>query len=431
MGEYCIDISIKDINIDTKYLFQTRLIDEFLYRLNKDIYIDESIPKLTSYGSPPINIPNSKVTKNEVITDSDSDHFMRGGFDIFIENESDLFVKSNSDSFIDTEGSLIHNYNEKRQNNINFILKNVYNAEYVDYDWIVTSYYLSYLYNNFINTNRLKIRQLFVHNARSSISACHHLFYNSTISDKFAVDWEWKVIRLNDYKNEEIFPMEEYSESSPSLLTNNLRSTSSRILDTYNNLAQKLNKNIDEFYEDNVISLEGELFVIKNLNKIIEAFETKINYLMIDNIFDLGIKPHIFYSILILKFVDITSIVYIELPDINLWDTKTFNIILLYCLMFKSVKIYKYNIAAEKIIMVCINKKPNNSEALYKKFVMLFENTSFTKSHNLFSSELFSNDVIKNWFNNLKKNIIVDTEITSVIVLNRISDILKVNTTTF
>jgi hypothetical protein len=359
---YSYNLSI-DADLDTKFLFQTSKSDEFLY------IIDAFEKPITYSKSIPINIvkKTKKTTK---------------------ENNVKHYVDSNVKGY----------------------LHNLYNAELCNEDWAISMYFLSITNHLFIHNEKIKINSLHLNNlTHSTISAFHHVLYNSSI--KSNIEWNW--LNAIPYNFE---------------LNNMVKNTLEKVCKKYK---QKLLHLIDSGNSTN------------NINYIINETSLKMSKVNMLCILDDGIpnsiqnsKSYIANIVLAIKLMDQVGILYVKIPNVEKWDTRFINILLLYSLIFMEVYVFEFDINTNSTFLLCKNKRKINNESIFKKLYHIMSNPNFT-DHNLFDKKIFKETNIKHWLT----KILNDTEVPSNTdekknnldntIVDYISSNLHINTETF
>jgi hypothetical protein len=286
-------------------------------------------------------------------------------------------------------------------------LHNLFNAELCNEEWIISMYFLSIVNHMFIRNEKIKINSLHMNNlTHSTISAFHHVLHNSSI--KSNIEWQWLNVIPNDFN-----------------LTNKLKNILERVCRKYKHRLLHL--------------IDSRNYSTNNINYIINETNAKISKInMLCALCDVKShsKSYIANIILSIKLMDQIGVMYVKIPNVDKWDTRFINILLLHSLIFLEVYVYEFNITTESTYLLCKNRRKINNESIFKKLYYIVSNPNFV-DHNLFDEKIFDEPDIKEWLTRLLDN----TEIpfsTDVIknnldntIVDYISSNLHVNTETF
>lgn len=235
------------------------------------------------------------------------------------------------------------------------IIKNVYNSEFCDNEWLIFMHFINKTYPNFENNDKYKIKTLFL-NDISPLSAMHHFIYNSDIHLS-NLEWEWSIACPNIRKN---FIKREYRNTI-------LRLTDKNIC-TFNNINYIINETINSY------------------SKINHMVNTGTEY-----------NDYLASAILSIKLLDSSCIFYTKLPVYSDFNEQIMSILLLYSLIFSEV--YIFDIKIEDLIqpyLICKNKKKITTEVTYKKLLSCID------CENIFHQD-FVKDVNKEWYEKMIK----------------------------
>ncbi len=353
---YSYDLSSEDSNdIISKHLFNSKTPNDFMYNILPNS-ISSNFKK-----SEPISIPNSTKQFNSSYAT----------FDI--------------NDYIGTPTSLGY-------------INNVYNAELVNEDWIITIFYLHQIYKNYSSDNEYKIKSLHINVDWSVLSAFHHFLHNCINSTS------WDFVSL-------------IPENS-----------------VFANIPKVINT-IKKKYHNNLITLllNKEFNDINNINFIINETISKIDKINLFISTSVGsIKDYIAFIILVIKTMEPNGSIFIKIPNIYEWDTQMINILIMYQQCFQEVLIYRFNIINKTTFLLCKNKKKINNEHVYKKLLNILAANNFTNETNIFTLEYIQNNTkteLQKILNFIDNN--DDQYLPFQIVMNYINTILCANTYTF
>ena len=382
-SKYANIIYPPDIELSTKFLFQSISSDANIYTLalfetDLDSYTDTD-PDIgnnrTRTRSKPIDIQNPAIKMPDK-TDNSMNNYL------------------GSDGFI----------------------HNTYNAELCDKEWMIFIFSINMFYYAF-TCEKVKIKSLHINCSTSVLSAINHFLFNSTVGKSKLGNSEWKWLFVNSKSNiKSNIQQNSFSGSTCSF------SGSSCSLSGSAKIMKKYQSNILNVIESNISS-------INNINFIINETSTKlnkINLLVVCKLSD--IKTYIMYAVLIAKLMELNSIFYIKVPNIDNWDTQFVNILLLYSFLFEEIYIYKYNLTDLSTYLICKNRKKINNEILYKKLIDILVNPLFTNKHNLFNESVFTN-FAKSWLKKINDIIINEINENDEIKLDTILTSIETLTT--
>lgn len=252
----------------------------------------------------------------------------------------------------------------------------VYNAELADEEWLITIKIMDMIYANFITLDKVKLKSLHIGCMPSTLSAINHFMHNSSLKDLIGAEWEW----LSTINREEI----------------------------NKNTLYKIKKQ----YKSNMLYLlENTTYSVNNINYTINEVTEKLNRVnfITGHILCNNIKDFITYAIFSIKLMQMNSVLFIKLENIENWNTNVINALLLYSLIFEEIFIFKFDLITDSTFLLCKNKKKISNESLYKKLVHLLSNKDFTSEYNLFSKNIFEIPEIESWLDKIK-NIINSDE---------------------
>ena len=357
---YSYNLSI-DADLDTSFLFQTAKSDDFLYKIDalESPILGDSIP---------ISITNKTREAPPV---------------------------RNVKRYVNCVDSDVKGY-----------LNTLFNSELCNEEWVISMYFLSIFNHIFLRNEKIKINSLHINNlTHSTVSAFHHVLYNSTI--KSNIEWQWLNVIPNNFN-----------------LTNKLKNILEAVCKKYK---PRLLHLIDtQYYSPNNIN-----YIINETNSKI----SKINVLCALCDIKSHSKSYITNIILSIKLMDQIGILYVKVPNIDKWDTSFINILLLHSLIFTEVYVYEFDISTSSTYLLCKNKRKINNESIFKKLYHLISNPNFTH-HNLFNEKVFNEPIVKEWLNELLNNIEMSpsTEVKNNLdntIVDYISSNLHINTETF
>jgi hypothetical protein len=247
--------------------------------------------------------------------------------------------------------------NDKR--NINYqVLNNVYNMENCDINWLTFMYTFNNIYSHYHIKNNINIKSLHICNS-GEISAMERLFYNSN-KGLVNVDWNWL-----------------YTSDS--------------------------NVRLDKKYKRNMLKLlTPKIYDINNINYIINDVNKKVSKvnLIVSTVEDFNTKLFITYAIYSIKLLEVKSLLYIRIPNINEWNTQFINCLLLFANIFTEMYVYTFDLEKQVTVLICKDKKKLNNEILYKKLIHILQNENYTNG-NIFSKDLFDTPEISEWLNSI------------------------------
>jgi hypothetical protein len=286
LTNYSYNLSIDDAELDTAFLFQTAKCDKFIYTI-------DALEKPNIGNSAPIKIISKLNVKS---------------------------AENNVKYYIDSD--------------IKGYLHNLYNAELCDEEWVISMYFLSIVNQMFIRNEKIKINSLHLNNiSHSTLSAFHHLLYNSSI--KHNIEWKW--LNVIPYNFE---------------VTTKLKNTLERVLRKDRNKLLHL--------------LDKKCYSTNNINYIINETNlklSKINMLCVLDA-DKSIKSYISNAILSIKLMDQNGIIYVKIPNVDTWNTGFINVLLLYALIFVEVYVYEFDICSSSTYLLCKTRRKINNESI-------------------------------------------------------------------
>lgn len=353
---YSYNFSIDD-EIDIGFLFQTSKSDNFIYKI-------DALEKPISNKSIPIKIVNKLKQKSE----------------------------NNIKYYIDS--------------NIRGYLHNLYNSELCNEEWIIAMYFLGVVNHLFINNEKIKINSLHINNlTHSSISAFHHVLYNSNI--KSNIEWQWLNIIPNNFE-----------------LTSKLKPVLEKVCKKHKSQLLYL--------------IDSCQYSTNNINYIINETllkMSKINMLCISGS-NHSTKAYIANLALAIKLMDQNGIMYVKVPNVDKWDTSFINILLLHSFIFLEVYVYEFDINSTSTFLLCKTKRKINNESIFKKLYHIISNPNFT-DHNLFNEDIFKCPSVKVWLSKLLNEIEIPSNSDNIknnldnVIIDYITTNLHINTETF
>lgn len=151
-----------------------------------DIKLQSSIRRLRSekFSDEPITRWNYNLNTGDINIDTKWLYQSRGGSDYnyTLEDITDIKVNNGKSDVVDINGD-IENYFQDGY------YKNVYNAENCDMDWVIFMYTINKIYRCFNNKTRIIINSLHFNNV-SVLSAFNHFIYNSKVTPE-NIEWNW------------------------------------------------------------------------------------------------------------------------------------------------------------------------------------------------------------------------------------------------
>jgi hypothetical protein len=382
INDFTYQLSSEEILL-SQDIFQEKKYSDFIYDISN--LTDARTDRSTSVGIP---IPAASLK----FLQSGTSDFYTSAF----ENDNQMLFSFSPNVYQDfgTEETV------SRYTGDEGYLKNVYNAEYCNDEWIIMMYFINRLYANFATHDKIKIKSLHVHTLPGSkLSALHHFLNNSKINSKFQnIEWQW-MGTVNNVIDD------------PYQLNKAFRI--------------KYSKNLLQLFDTELCSPNNVKFIVnETLNKL-----GKLNFLCITA--ENNLKYYIAYAILTIKLLELNCICYINLPNPTEWNITTINALILYGLIFQELYLFKFkfdNILYT--VLICKNKKKISVEILYKKLLSLLS-SEYLESHNLFSL-----DYVKNTSNiNKLLDIINKSDNVSPIILSdiiyEINKVLDMNINTF
>jgi hypothetical protein len=278
-------------------------------------------------------------------------------------------------------------------------LKNVYNAELCDKDWVALLYFINRIYPNFCTLDRVRIKSLHVGAApEGELSAMHHFLYNSEVSRDINIEWEWLGPNRTQLRHK---------------------------------------------YKHNLVALFNSAFSSPdNINFLMNETMGKLGRanLLCAELPDSSPRDAVACGLIALKAMETNSIAYIKLPSVDLWDARTVNAVLMFGLIFVELYVFKLDLGGGSAVLICKNKKRAVGDSVAKKLTYLLNNRDFADECNIFSSGYLDSDAIRPWIDRVKK-IIQDERAASVLnvpapmtfddMMYEISKVLGMNLDTF
>ena len=403
------DLSFKEFTINREQLFKSSISNDYLYKMDYLVDVidqpDEAPSMRRSTYSPSMCSQASGCSGGS----SNSDDYRSNRDNAIISNavstpiniKKDIIPKTNDYSWPSSPVGYLYN---------------IYNTEQCDDEWLAFMYIINQIYTKFtvedLENPTIAIKSLHVEGISGSIlPALNHFLYNSDISDKNKIEWDWRTASTMQYNTLEAQKMiKKYSNKILSLLNGNLYSGA----------------NIN-------ILTSGTLNALGKIN------------LLVSRKLLTSIKEYVLYAALSIQLFEDKGILYIRIPEVYKWDTKFVNILLLYSGIFSKVKLYMFDLKSEALYLVCKYRKEklfNQRDQLYKRLLQIISNPLFTEDHNIFRRSIFSGSV-KTWVKKVqklgessaleiygKKSCDINT-ITLDSILLDISNVIKPNTKTF
>lgn len=287
----------------------------------------------------------------------------------------------------------------------NGYLKNVYNAELCDNQWLIMIYLINRLYDNFATSEKIKIKSLHLNCLPGSeLASIHHLLRNSKVSAACRIEWEW-VGTVDAHTNEVHY-------------------------DVYRKIKRK--------YRDNLLHLlSTEISDINNINYIVNETLNRlgrIGLICVGNEKDSSptLCDFMAYAVLSIKLLDSGGICHVNIDDPKVWGIDTLSGVIMLGLIFQDMHMYKFDSdGIQHTVLIYRRKKKLSSEVLYKKLINLLDGP-FTKSYNLFTAE-YLRSIIKS--NTALHDLLYGNNFAPIIscadIIQEIDSILEMNVNMF
>lgn len=371
-------------NLTNERLESDKIIKNYKYDLSIDMAIDSSLQLGQDYT---LDIPIYSPKLKDFVTEKDTRAW------------SDIPVEDNLSNFLG-----------------NGYLNNVFNAEECNEEWLINLYMLDTIRYNFITNGNVNIKSLHIGKI-SHLSSYHHYIFNGTTPELVNPEWQWLHVIFPYEKNKHL--MKKYKNNLLQLLEFNIYSP--------NNLNYIINEITNKFSKINFLTINySDVNDINNSDNTSGTTYDKDNKLSNTDVS----KIYVSYGALIIKLLDTNGIVLIKIPNSCDWDTKFINVLLMYCLLFNEIYMFKFDLITNSTYLLCKGKKKIANETMYKKFIFFI----LRGSGNIFLENIFQSDAVKLWLENIY-NIVITNTVSRDIKFNTILDIinksLKVNTDVF